>query len=693
MGPCLLAGSLDVVYHHETVAPLSTPIKVKYLGAFLYRGWFLLVKVLKNKVYEPRHWFPLLDIYMTDIAEDDALLPSSFRLSSGEHHFELAAACSQEKVLWMEQIRFARAQVTSAADLPSSLDDALTKPATPTQTSFRALSRKGTTPTTLPPSGGVFPTVLPPLTPPKRRSSLGALEGHNMALENPGLASLITVEGAPDNWELPPSPTVSTVPPFPRSPVRANTAPLGSIGPSTPHQIKALLEGETSTVLIRRSSTNYRKMVDQSLYDVYSEECQAVRIAAQMKEPLFQPPRLTTDAGSTLSARNKMTKRDSVLLKRQKSLAETLSTLSGNSPNAKSPTSLFGLTRNKSAGAVGNPKELRRRTLAIPSFGFFEEKEEDRFKRPSRPSTADSASPATPSVAVTPEDEGSEAITFRTRRQRGKRNSKNAEEPLEKALPDRPPRPNTIHGVSTTEFKFLKELPPTPDAKSRRRNTMITPSKRRDPEEARFSTLPRRSSVSHQFTDEFGQTSVPIFPVGQGLSNAGPPQLGHGRPPKEKSRLHPETIFRKSLNLFGSRRIKSGQKSYLASLFNRSAIDVIPEYDPTTPVRAGSEPPSTPSNRLSASTPALKEALTNWELIPNVSLLKRSDTKATRTGTSHSSCSTDMQSPFNSHTTVPATQSAPVPPLPRHIQTLQPIKSSLRRSSQFIQHFNRLSSN
>jgi hypothetical protein len=94
-GDCLLAGSLDVVYHHETLAPLEIPVKVKYLGAFLYGGWLLLVKVLKNKIYEPRHWYPLSSVYLTDIAEEDALLPASFRLSSGDHHFEFAAACPQ----------------------------------------------------------------------------------------------------------------------------------------------------------------------------------------------------------------------------------------------------------------------------------------------------------------------------------------------------------------------------------------------------------------------------------------------------------------------------------------------------------------------------------------------------------------------------------------------------------------------
>ena len=110
LGECLLVGSLDIVYHHETLAPLVPPIKVKYLGTFLYGGWILFAKVHKNRTYEPRHWFPLATATLQDIPEEEgdaayllllvrllttspALLPASFRLSCGEHHFEVVAAC------------------------------------------------------------------------------------------------------------------------------------------------------------------------------------------------------------------------------------------------------------------------------------------------------------------------------------------------------------------------------------------------------------------------------------------------------------------------------------------------------------------------------------------------------------------------------------------------------------------------
>jgi hypothetical protein len=52
----------------------GSSIQAKYLGAFLYPGGYLiLVKVSKNKVYEPRHWFPLGDFDISEREEDDGM--------------------------------------------------------------------------------------------------------------------------------------------------------------------------------------------------------------------------------------------------------------------------------------------------------------------------------------------------------------------------------------------------------------------------------------------------------------------------------------------------------------------------------------------------------------------------------------------------------------------------------------------
>jgi hypothetical protein len=80
LGDCLLSGSLDVI-HYSSYFPLgqNSSIKVKYLGAFLYPGGYLvLVKVSKGKKYEPRHWFSLAEFEVLDVDDDGGMLLSAF---------------------------------------------------------------------------------------------------------------------------------------------------------------------------------------------------------------------------------------------------------------------------------------------------------------------------------------------------------------------------------------------------------------------------------------------------------------------------------------------------------------------------------------------------------------------------------------------------------------------------------------
>ena len=84
LGTCVLAGSLDVIHYH---AAQSTGVNVtaKYLGAFLYLGGYLiLVKVLRGKVYEPKHWFSLVDFDVCGLDEDDG--PCLFNDSTPSTH-------------------------------------------------------------------------------------------------------------------------------------------------------------------------------------------------------------------------------------------------------------------------------------------------------------------------------------------------------------------------------------------------------------------------------------------------------------------------------------------------------------------------------------------------------------------------------------------------------------------------------
>lgn len=74
LGSCRLIGSLDVLHHHPTIAPLVPPVKVKYLAAFLYKGYLVLAKVKKGKVYEAKHFLPLEVFELIDIAEGESRL-------------------------------------------------------------------------------------------------------------------------------------------------------------------------------------------------------------------------------------------------------------------------------------------------------------------------------------------------------------------------------------------------------------------------------------------------------------------------------------------------------------------------------------------------------------------------------------------------------------------------------------------
>ena len=88
LGTCVLSGSLDVMHYHPT-RPLgqTSNIKAKYLGAFLYRGGYLiLVKVCKGRKYVPRHWFSLIDFEVSDVDDDD-----------GKYHVYICRVVSMNK--------------------------------------------------------------------------------------------------------------------------------------------------------------------------------------------------------------------------------------------------------------------------------------------------------------------------------------------------------------------------------------------------------------------------------------------------------------------------------------------------------------------------------------------------------------------------------------------------------------------
>lgn len=86
LGPCHLAGSLDVILSRTPTAGAAN-INVKYLGAFLYLGGYLiLAKVARGKGYEPRHWFRLGDFKISDTFESEGM---NYILNIRSHDIDL----------------------------------------------------------------------------------------------------------------------------------------------------------------------------------------------------------------------------------------------------------------------------------------------------------------------------------------------------------------------------------------------------------------------------------------------------------------------------------------------------------------------------------------------------------------------------------------------------------------------------
>lgn len=123
LGNCIMAGNLDVIYHHATQAPLAMPLPIKYYGCFLYEGFVLIVKVRKPHTYVCRHWLPLAESTISRTDAHEQWIQNGFRLSVRGHHFELIASNPKEFRLWYSAIcaAHARAKATGSRVYPCSV--------------------------------------------------------------------------------------------------------------------------------------------------------------------------------------------------------------------------------------------------------------------------------------------------------------------------------------------------------------------------------------------------------------------------------------------------------------------------------------------------------------------------------------------------------------------------------------------
>ncbi|KAH0839929.1 hypothetical protein J3R83DRAFT_883 [Lanmaoa asiatica] len=303
LAPCYLSGSLDVIHYRGTnMARLGT-VRAKYLGAFLFPGGFLvLVKVAKSKAYEPKHWFNLRGFELVDSNLDDVLLPSWFRISSKVHMFEFAASCRREKDIWVDAIRRAIAEEVPWSDEPpSSLQADFTAPLLE-DVQFEAISP--------------LPTI----------QSIPELDDVESAVPNSGETL----------FHPPVAQRASQIHLRAENPAKCDiTVPL-VVGPSRRSSVAVhpVQMPESNTFHLVRSTASAREQVDRGLLDVFSEKCLTARFHAHThEEDLFEAQRvtrsfsrsasaLTMASAMSVAAKNRLTKRESVLVPRKKSFVE-----------------------------------------------------------------------------------------------------------------------------------------------------------------------------------------------------------------------------------------------------------------------------------------------------------------------------------------------------------------------------------
>jgi uncharacterized membrane protein YgdD (TMEM256/DUF423 family) len=253
LGTCLFAGSLDVIHYQLPMSPKA----VKYLGAFLYVGGYLILAKVKGKTYEPRHWFSLNDFQLVDVQSAEEILPCSFRLTYQGHDFEFAAACQSEKEAWISAIKESLTFDSVWVNPPPS--------------SIQTLAEGELIPSML--EDGPFEIIetLPTI------QSIQGLNSHYEEVE------------ADKTTRQQPHKTVSRCESAYRSGYgvsrRTSTASIRNI-------FATGSSNEPTTILIQRSSVTARLYVDQSLQDVISEPCLAARATASRQEQeLFSAPR------------------------------------------------------------------------------------------------------------------------------------------------------------------------------------------------------------------------------------------------------------------------------------------------------------------------------------------------------------------------------------------------------------------
>lgn len=227
------------------------------------------------------------------------LLPSWFRLSSKAHMFEFAASCRREKDIWVDAIRRVIAgEAPWSGEPPSNL-----------QVDFTASLLENVQFDSISP----LPTI----------QSIPELDDVESVVPNPGETPPVARKASQIHIRVENSAKCDVTVPSPVGPSRrlsvaTHPAPMP----------------ESNTFHLVRSTASAREQVDRGLLDVFSEKCLTARFHAHThEEDLFGAQRvtrsfsrstsaLTMASAMSVAAKNRLTKRESVLVPRKKSFVE-----------------------------------------------------------------------------------------------------------------------------------------------------------------------------------------------------------------------------------------------------------------------------------------------------------------------------------------------------------------------------------
>ncbi|KIO30177.1 hypothetical protein M407DRAFT_20645 [Tulasnella calospora MUT 4182] len=237
LGPSLLIGSLEVIYHHPVFAPLKAPMRARYYGVFLYPGYLVMAKIKRAKTYDLRQWFPLQGGELVDTLESQSFLPYTFRFASGLHHFDFIARCAEEKEIWVQAFKQALKGSTTVA------------PAIANQTSLQPGVNRIAQPSE---QVGLASFLADGLS--TADKELGLL--NDKSLKGPGL-----------------------------SPARNSI----SLPNASPKRRTSLFSSDPLSSTLRRPTASHRLLVDKALADVFSEACMRARSqAAPLSDQITQ---------------------------------------------------------------------------------------------------------------------------------------------------------------------------------------------------------------------------------------------------------------------------------------------------------------------------------------------------------------------------------------------------------------------